>query len=151
MTLQNSLSFIAPTLPIQVAVMSADQTHTQSSVVLENVTDLVVPVSANTRYYFTVNLRLTSPANADIDTTFAAIANTDFASYFRGYSLNNPTAFATEERSTTDGTEEYLQFWGFFKTGSTGGNLQFQFAQGSEQASDTIIHEASNLIVYTQS
>ncbi len=52
--------YIVPRL--QLVTMTADQTHTQSDTSLENVTELVIPVSATTRYYFTLNLQVTCNA-----------------------------------------------------------------------------------------
>ena len=128
--------------------MTADQIHTQSSTVLEDVTELVIPVEANTRYFFRCALRFTSPANADIDNTFEAIANTDYTGFRVGTTINNPIAFGTERREDTDGAVEVLEYFVHFKTGSTSGNLQFQFAQGAKQASNTIINEGSVLLLY---
>ena len=139
--------YIVPRL--QVASMTADQIHTQSSEVMEDVTELVHAVPANTRFYFICTIRLTSPTNADIDVTFAAIANTDYTGFHSGTTIKNPIAFATERMETTDGTLEQIQYYGMLKTGSTAGSLQFQFAQTTAQASNTTIHEGSSLMLYT--
>ncbi len=135
--------------PLQIAVMTADQTHTVSDTDLEDVTELVISVSPNTKYFLLCTLRLTSPAAADIDVTFAAIANTDYAGFQVGTTIKNPVAFGTERMEDTDSAEETIQYYGMFKTGSTGGDLQFQFAQNASNAGNTIIHQGSSILLYT--
>ena len=139
--------YIVPRL--QIANMTADQIHTQSDTSLENVTELVLPVSANTRYYLEEYLRMTCPTTENVDFTFEAIANTAYAHFSQETRIANGVAFGTEQNQDTDGALQTLKLSGLFKTGSTAGNLQFQFAQEISGATNTTLNEGSCLLLYT--
>ena len=128
--------------------MTADQIHTQSSTVLEDVTELVLSVEANTRYYLEQYLRLTCPTTENIDITFEAIANTEYAHFSQETRIAGVINFGTEQNQDTDGALQTLKLTGAFKTGSTSGNLQFQFAQEISGATNTTINEGSVLLLY---
>ena len=114
---------------------------------LQDVTELVLVLKPNTRYYVLVNARMISPAAADIDITFEAIAGTDYAQFRVGLAISDLVNFGTEDLQATSGVNQSLFVCGWLQTGAGGGTLQLQFAQNVSNAGDTSILEGSGMIV----
>jgi len=112
--------------------------------------ELFIPLKASTRYGFSVEIYFTTPAAADYKYTFKLITGTSYAGFDgRGASSTEVINFGSNNwLDDTDGGLETLLIFGRIKTGTGGGTLQFQFAQLTSNAGDTITHEGSNIILY---
>lgn len=131
---------------------------------------LVVPLKANTRYYFEVTLRCmldlvsgqTAGQNTGTDIAYAMVVpagtvgdfNTDRSGYGEPSGLASAaTGVVTDINSAVgntaalrDGTQ-YVILKGNFKTGSTAGNLSVKYSQGAATASNLTIREFSRMFV----
>ena len=132
---------------VKIITKTADQTIS-TEVSPQDVIDLLLALKPNTRYYIEVRARMISPANADIDLAFKDITGTGYDGYKIGSLVDNFVNFGTATEQATDGSIEYVTVIAFVKTGSAGGDLQFQFAQGTSQSSDTKILEGTVMLVY---
>ena len=132
---------------VKIITVTDDQViDTQTT--LQDVIDLLLTLKPNTRYYIEVRARMISAADADIDLAFADITGTGYDGYKIGTLVDNFVDFGTATEQATDGSIEYVTVIAFVKTGSAGGILQFQFAQGTSQSSDTKILEGTVMLVY---
>jgi len=139
----------APSRPSVITLfVSANQTHTPSDTDLEDITDLVFTLQASTHYYVWFCLQYTTPAAADMDITFEAIAGTDYANFGRGGGNVDVVNFGTEALVTASGNKQQQVGQAWLQTGVGGGTLQMQFAQAISNAGDTIINEGSAMIIY---
>ena len=134
---------------IEVIRKTADQT-VNNSTTLVNDTHLLAALATNERVYFRAHCRYMSHATADIKFTItvpsgatAAFATTD------GTGARESDA---AEIRNFDGagvtTEMAVELFGFVANGANAGNLQFQWAQNTADASDTKVLENSHLMVW---
>jgi len=136
---------------IQIIQQAADKTHAQSNTVMED-TDLILPVTVNRRYACMCTVYVDSSTVADVDYAYSAPAGAS------GIVTENPTnagltaAETISTRRATNGLGAGIissqVFWCHFKTGATAGDIKFQFAQDTSEATDTIFKEFSTMILW---
>jgi len=123
---------------------SADQTINNQST-LEDDDELFVELEINTPYFFWCHVYLTSAANADLDVTFTAPTGFTSGRFYESSGNNTVTGqqFGTRQFAATAAGVAGMRYSGFIVTGTTVGNLQFQFAQDVAQMSDLVILQGS--------
>ena len=119
------------------ASRAADATAIQSDDTLANDTDLFIPLETNSRYVFTATIAYESAANADLKNTLTVPSGSSGGFTELAVSGTTLTAFASVEVADGNANDMLYNLTGFVITGSTAGNLQYQWAQNTEQASDT--------------
>jgi len=131
------------------AVKSADETIT-SDTVLQNDTDLVIPLLPNRHYGFMCVLKVNSHATPDWKSTFAAIVGaTGFFNIGTVTDLfSTPQAFGTNVTLATDATDQMNITYGDVTMGATAGNLQLRWAQVNSSVEDTTLLEGSYIIAW---
>lgn len=132
---------------IRAIIATADQTETAETTMQDH-TVLKITLKPNTTYSGHLLLRIISPAAADINYTIKAITGTSFASFAaETASPNTSVAFGTEGAIATSGSEQSTLVY-FYVATTTGGILQFQFAQETSNGGNTIIKAGSTLVIY---
>ncbi len=127
---------------------TADVTLNNDSTVNDDA-DLKLVLSPSTRYAGYLLLRVKSHATPNITFTFKAITGTVYALY-TGEADPEPAttlAFGTDTTFGTDDTDQFFWIPFMLKTGAGGGTLQFQWAQNTSNANNTIVKEGSMLVV----
>ncbi len=123
-----------------------------TSEVMQNDDELVVPVAANTDYAFVAMIVVQSAsATPDIDYTFTVPA----AITEGGWEHSPPTAgitviaFATEDGIQIGaGQTRLIVLRGYLQNGVNADNLQFQWAQGTSNGTATTVKAGSYLALY---
>jgi hypothetical protein len=133
--------------------VGGDQNLTSNSIVLQNITDLVLPVVANASYEWEANIAYQAGTAADIvfAFTFPTLAAMDL------YQLALITAAASDLDDALSvilgyasaalrsvggrglGTTRFAKFWGTLVTGANAGNLQAQTAQAAATVETEVI------------
>ena len=144
---------------IQMIRKTADQTLTQSSTTLQNVTTLLAALAANEVVMFHVRiLHTAASATADIKFAFtipaAATLSWNFASGMQWTAAD--TANLTVDISTSGGSEPWgggsasrtTDIFGIVVNGANAGDLQLQAAQNTSEAVDVIVKANSYLLVH---
>ncbi len=122
----------------QVIFKVADET-VNGSATLQNDDELLVPVTANQKWIFTLFLLFDSGTTPDIKVKWSAPSG---ATMQWGVGDGSPQAVqsVTSEVAPAGagaGTAQMLVFSGEITIGSNGGNVQLQWAQNTSDASDT--------------
>ena len=137
---------------------SGDQS-VSSSTTLVDCNDLVVPVAANTVYAIDAAIFFTAGTTGDIKHAFTCPtgATLRWGLIHQKQADGSTTISALEvasgnpEASSGSGASEtWARISGRLSVGATAGNLQYQFAQDTSNATNTTIHEGSWLRVDTQ-
>ncbi len=112
-------------------------------------TELVHPLKANKIYFGYVQLRVISPAAADMDYTFVDItgAVNDVFGLIHN-TVETPSFFGTQRSLQTDGANQIIMIQFFVRMGSTVANLQFQMAQKTATVGDTKILSDSHMVIF---
>ena len=133
--------------PPTVVQKSADQT-VNNTTTLVNDTALLLALLANNRYYFRLRIIFTSGSTPDLDMTFTGPSGA-VGSWRRDTATNTVSSFGTRGAiAGSNGVTRQGFAEGFIETGVTAGNLQFQWAQDTADATDTTIKDGSVLLVY---
>lgn len=127
-----------------------------NSITLVNDSELFFVGEANKSYHLTLMLFLTSPSNADIKHVWTLPTGAtgqriseDF-NWFFGGSASNSEDVETLINVSTNGGNQQQQIYAQIDIGSTGGTVNFQFAQQTAQVSNTILQKGSTLLVYEE-
>ncbi len=133
---------------INVITKEADQQVTSSETMVDD-NKLFFKLGNTRRYSGILFLRLDAEAAPDMDFTFKAITGTSYAEFEIGTATTaqTPAAFGVEHTLTTSGAIQTLYITFQLRTGSAGGTLQFQFAQGTSDAATTKVKQGSMLMV----
>lgn len=142
----------APSLVFARIIKKADESI-QSTTTLQDDDELTVAISASTNYFVVVYLFLTSASNADLKYAFSVPSSpTDSMKILSGdwscITDQNALPITTVQSITTTGSDVTVQVFGTLINGATAGNLVFQWAQTTSQASDTTVLRGSTMIVY---
>lgn len=134
---------------VTTAIKTSDQTVTNSTT-LVNDTELLAALEAENYYYALFSIMFTSTAVADlkINVTVPSGTTGQYDQAFGTVVTSNNFGTSVVVGGVGAITERTIAFNAFIKTSSTAGNVQFQFAQNTQEASDTKILEASNLLVW---
>ncbi len=134
---------------VSTIVKKADETVT-SSVTVQDDNELKLDVKANKSYFGYLMLFINSHATPGFKMTFKAITGASLLRYGKGQATTfQPyVIFATNKTGTTDETEQYIMIPFTFKMGSTPGVLQFQWAQATSDANDTIVRTGSSMVLF---
>lgn len=126
------------------AVKAADETVNDSDV-LQNDDDLLFVVGANEKWAFKLFLLIISGTTPDMKLIFALPSGAVGRIYWDTASADPQgwIRLEAEQSVQTSGGEETLNASGVVIVGSTGGTVQFQWAQVVADASDTIIRAGS--------
>ena len=136
-------------------VKEADET-VNNSVAVQNDDELLFAVAANEVWQFEGLLVVSSNAAADFRLTFvgptgavgawgATAYNSGLATTQSGSGGDLAGEGTHAITGTTDGAYTVFRFWGGIHNGANAGNLTLQWAQGTVNASDTIVHAGSYL------
>lgn len=127
-------------------VKSSDEIVNNSSV-LQNDDDLFFSVGANEIWAVRMYVKFSSPATPDIKFQWSLPSGaTGFVTgepYYDGNSFTGTSSFTFTGSS---GTTRNLIFQGYIETAGTSGTAQFQWAQNTQDASDTTVFAYSYLI-----
>lgn len=123
---------------------TADQTVT-NSIVLVNDTDLFLPIAANEVWIFRMYLINNSHATADFDAVFSIPAGASGLWAFENAAWG-ATTITTEVMANGSSADTLCSYYGIIINGATPGNLQLQWAQNTQHASDCIVRTNSCLI-----
>lgn len=119
-----------------------------NSVTLVNDTALFFAMAASRRYYWVLRFRFDADSTPDIKITFTVPSGAE-GQHRRDLDNNTELNYgATGSLTGSTGNPRQGFSTGWVKTGGTVGNLQFQWAQNTADASDTIVKEGSVLLVY---
>lgn len=142
------------TIP-KILYKASDETVNNSDV-LQNDDDLILPLAANEVWAFQCFLSYDSAANADIKVAFTIPAGASFVWQPQYRDAADAWTVTTGVASGTSvtfggagaGTVRGVWIMGFVINGANAGNLQLQWAQGTQQASNTIVKAGSWLLGY---
>ncbi len=136
---------------ITVKTVLVDQVVNNSETMVNAVSLQFKPL-AEKRYYGWLILRISSATNADMDINFTALGGTDYGVYWVGDSLTpeNPTALGTFLPLVTDGSVETLRLNFMFGGQNAGTTLNFKYAQGTAQSSDTKILTGTMMVIFQE-
>ena len=126
---------------------TADQT-VNNSTTLVNDTDLVVPLLANRKYYWFMRVRFQSNSTPDIKFTWTVPSG---ATGGRRRELTAATEVSygtTSNWPGSTGVNRQGYAGGYVEVSTTAGNLQFQWAQNTADASNTAVLKGSLFLVY---
>jgi len=122
-----------------------------SSETLVDETDMQVTLAPSRFYCGSYHLLIKAGATGKLDITLDDItgATLDVFNIGSGGSApRNMFAFGAEHSITTDGTDEAILIYFWFRTGSAGGILKMRFAQNVSDATDSTIQIGSMLVLY---
>lgn len=128
-------------------IKASDQT-VNNSTVLVNDADFIFPVLANEKWSVTLNVKLDTATTPDWKFNWTVPAA---CTYNHAWIYNNPTAIgnwvSTDGGIVSDGsTGQPVVVLAYFLVGANAGNVQFQWAQLTANASNTIVRAGSSLI-----
>jgi len=141
---------------IHTKVTKATDDTVNNSIVFVNDSELFFIGDANKSYSLTLMMLMSSASNADLkmDWTLPSGATgqriTEDFSWFFGQFPSNTENITDEVVFTTNGQDQQLQLHANINMGSTGGIVNFQFAQVTAQASDTKMLKGTTLLVYEE-
>ena len=150
-------SFIKPaTGQFGFIIKTADQSVVNSAT-LVNDSELFIALNANKRYFFIMLVYYTTTATGDFRMT--TVLPTDATGTFMGATLRGfgsadgdvEAHDTVEVPNTSDTFVHHQMLSGKIITKGTAGNFQFQFAQGTSDATPTILLEGSSLIIWEES
>jgi hypothetical protein len=136
---------------------SADQTLTQNTTVLQNVTTLVFPVPATGVFAFRGLIYYSGSAVADVKVAFSipaagalawhglGVVTGSGASGDANFAVTIGGGTATAFGSIAVGTVSAIRIEGSYEGGGTAGSLQCQAAQNTAELTNTVIHSNSRL------
>ncbi len=114
--------------------------------------ELFFALEANKNYYFELIWFWVSDPTPDFQLAFSVPTGTTNKKMIGNWKLNNSvqtTAVTGASITTTSGTSERTNgIYGYVTTGSTAGNLTFQWAQETSDVANTIVKAGSILKVY---
>jgi len=130
---------------------TADQT-VNGSTVLQDDDELFFTAQANKNYAFLMQAGINSDVTPDLKRAWsfpagASGTTTDGGDWDSGtVVITQP--IGTSRKTTTSGVDRSCMWIGFFQTGGTAGVFQWQWAQNTFEASDTIVLKGSWLLVW---
>jgi len=140
-----------------IARKSVDQTLTQSSAALQDVTGMLFAVAANEVWEFNCPLRINSIADADMRVSFSVPAGATVSFHSVGdptsgtFGIYDLKAAGGSQRLNTDSVGYGNQgaiLSGIYVGDATAGNVQLQAAQWTADASDTKVLANSCIIAH---
>lgn len=134
---------------------TADET-VNNSATLQDDDDLKFPVGLNETWYFMATMRTDSGATPDIKVAVTVPTAADIIATFMGTHTDGTYKVTTMNVSGTAisaygagaGTTWSLTIIGTVRTGANTGNVQFQWAQNTANASDTKVLADSVLVAW---
>jgi len=135
---------------ISIITKLVDQTLNNDAT-LQNDDEIFFPVIANHRYSFMFFIHYESSAVADLRSSFVAPVGTapdGFAEVAQNGAALADFGAVSFQNGTTSPLGVIL--FGFIETGANAGNLQYQWAQGAAEVSNTTVHAGTTLMVYDQ-
>jgi len=132
-------------------VKTVDETI-QSDIVVHDDDELFIPLTINRVFGFLFMGVITSAGPADFKWTFT-IPSGATGDWFRNPNLStDSTAYGTTDDFSTGGgsVRELVPNYGRIIMGGTGGDIQFQWAQRTSTADDTIVRAGSSLVVWEE-
>jgi hypothetical protein len=149
-TLVRPINWNAAHVGLTVIRKTATET-VNNSTTLQNDDHLLLAVGANDAWQVNLILRVTSTAVADFKIDFTVPASgafsyktTDLTLTFANQNAGTPYAFAINPSTTA----ALVFLYGIYIGGGTAGNLQLQWAQSTQEATDTQVLINSCLIAY---
>lgn len=132
-------------------VFKASAETVNNSNVLQNDDELLYPIGANQKKSFIAFIKLDIKSASDFRYSFTAPAGAtgSFGSNI-GSPPNEGALGDTETQLSGANITTLLVFFGFVLNGATPGNLQFQWAQNTAVAEDTIVNAGSCLVVFDE-
>jgi hypothetical protein len=127
------------------AEVSSDVTHTQSDTALEDVTGASFTVTSGGTYSWMLFLLFNSSAVADLDIAYSVPAG---AGRHGITSVASSTdALTAEVRIAGAGADASVLMWGHYQP-TADGTIQLRFAQGTSEATNTVILDGTTLLVF---
>lgn len=131
-----------------IARKSADQTLNQSSTTLQNVTEMVFAVGANEVWVFDFFILINSGSTPDFKYGFDLPSGGAVYKIYNWGNLQTFTSIPSANTLTTTGIDQYYRMNLLYIGSSTAGNVQFQAAQNTADASDTKVLANSFIIAH---
>jgi uncharacterized membrane protein len=139
---------------VEIVYKSAGET-VNNSITLQNDDDLLFAVGANEKWHFFLYLIYTSSAVADFKFAFTVPATGALQRITAGLvgALTGETGVLTEQDGTAvltlagAGAYRVLLAW-YRYSGGNAGNIQLQWAQDTQEVSDTIVSNGSHIIAF---
>ncbi len=135
---------------------SANQAATQSSITMQNVTELVFAMSASKTYIIEAYIPVdTSNATADLKYTVTVPTGATLNLFNNTYSTAtavitcNIIASATACTTIVNSAVNFIHMRGFVANGTTAGNFQVQFAQSTAAAASFPVIKKGSTLFYT--
>ena len=134
-------------------VKKADETITSDNTLTDD-SELVIALSSNKTYGFTLIFFFKTEAVTDIKITFTAPTGADgdfntVRNIVEGYPINNEQFTSTVAFDGTGGNSWAFVF-GKVGVSTTAGNLALQWAQNTSDGTNTIVNSGSTLVVWEE-
>jgi len=146
--LSAAVNFTPPMLRV---VKKADETVT-SSTVLQDDDELLVALQINKTYGMMIEYYVTSPALADLKLAFSVPSGATGSRNNAGFNITPQAAgdITGVAPLATLGSLQVGLIIARIIMSTTAGNLQFQWAQNTSNAGNTILHQGSNMTVWEE-
>lgn len=146
-------AFSASTAGVQMIVKPSDESvdNTNTGTTLQDDNHLTVAVSPSTTYKFFLTIFVVATSSPDIKFTLVGPSGSTIAfnwyEDFGDSSAFNQAGGAAQFVNMPNGTSNKIVITGSITVGGTAGNLTFQFAQNTANASPTTVKQGSSLLV----
>ncbi len=129
----------------KIALKTSDQTLTQSSETLQDVTEMLIALAANEKWKFETLILYLGNSTADLDISFAVPSGATCQWKTTG-SIDTILDAGDEQKLNCAGTARLAAVHGIVTVGATAGNLQMQGAQNVSTAADTKVLTNSSIV-----